>query len=1046
MGFASFKHDPVSPWLYRQHLPGISCIQGFSRFEEGKKIMVTLFGILNMGARGLFASQAAINVTANNISNASTEGYTRQRTVQTSSAPISTTNGIFGSGVDVVTVERIRDVFLDGQVRSAKSGAAFYEEQENIFLRIESILNDTLDPISDSLEKSSSGGLNNLISQFYSSWQDLANSPEASEVRSAVLESGATLTDTLNLIAKQLNQARTDLNNQVNDLVDEINQLAVNIANLNGRISVAEVGESFSANDLRDERDRRLDRLAEIVPIQVTDIGGGQVAVTLQGVRIVDGVQTNQLVTRTGGGVPVETDNIFFERQGLQSLDKYLKDGQLGGIVDARDRILPQLLADMDTLARSLIQEVNRIHSAATGTAGYQELTSEFVFPSGSTSPTSAKTLDQLFNHPVLSPSATIADYPFEIEDGKFTIRVATKDNQTRGTFNVNVSTDDSVYDIVQRIDRADGVVSTAYSAYTFEPVYVSDVKSILNFDPDDVLPGGPPLALSALFPDVPVGFDAGPFQLEIHLKDAAGNDIDADSTTPNVVDPYVITINSTDTMSDVAGRIATETGGKVAVAFVPDPKDPNRVLFRLQTTKSGETLSIQGDTSGIMRAMMIPVTDPTVDLVGGVSTSAKGLFAAGQQNTDFITAGNPNFSAVFPGTSPSVIGEGSFDVVVVDARGNIRETRTIAISDGGIETINGVAAQINDMADLDVTVTANGEMQITATNDSRFFFRNDNTGLTAALGLSKIDGHGQLGSLPFQSGTFEVVVADSRGKVTDIFNVEVEADPVTGAMSLSDIVQAINDAANEVGAPILASLAPNPSDPTQYCLKVEGTRGHQFTFRSDDTLLLAALGFADGPVLDATRNNAIVAASQVTQIGDNIGPTVSASITPDNQLVLSATGTDEISFLEDSSHFLASAGLNTFFLGSDAAGIRINDRVLYDARLLATSKTGATGDNQAALAIAELSDSDVLQGGSHGDYYRSTISRLGLEGAKISQFSEVNRKLLSEFESIKEQTSGVSIDEESINLIRFQQGYQASARLITTVDELISLVINMGA
>ncbi len=152
MGFASFKHDPVSPWLYRQHLPGISCIQGFSRFEEGKKIMVTLFGILNMGARGLFASQAAINVTANNISNASTEGYTRQRTVQTSSAPISTTNGIFGSGVDVVTVERIRDVFLDGQVRSAKSGAAFYEEQENIFLRIESILNDTLDPISERLE------------------------------------------------------------------------------------------------------------------------------------------------------------------------------------------------------------------------------------------------------------------------------------------------------------------------------------------------------------------------------------------------------------------------------------------------------------------------------------------------------------------------------------------------------------------------------------------------------------------------------------------------------------------------------------------------------------------------------------------------------------------------------------------------------------------------------------------------------------------------------------------------------------------------------
>ena len=111
----------------------------------------------------------------------------------------------------------------------------------------------------------------------------------------------------------------------------------------------------------------------------------------------------------------------------------------------------------------------------------------------------------------------------------------------------------------------------------------------------------------------------------------------------------------------------------------------------------------------------------------------------------------------------------------------------------------------------------------------------------------------------------------------------------------------------------------------------------------------------------------------------------------------------------------------------------------------MATSKTGAEGDNQAALAISDLNEADVQDGGSHGDYYRSIISRLGLEGSKISQFAEVNKKLLREFENIKEEVSGVSLDEESINMVRFQQGFQASARLISTLDQLLSVVINMG-
>ncbi len=1014
--------------------------------------MVTLFGILNVGARGLFAAQSALDTTGHNIANASTEGYTRQRVVQSASAPIQTSDGIYGTGVDIVTVERIRDVFLDGQVRMAKSGAGYYEQQENLFLRLEAILNDTLTPVSDSAEQSSSGGLNSLISSFYSAWHELANSPEAPEVRSAVLESGRTLADTLNLISEQLNQTKTDLNNKASDYVDEINSIAKKIASLNTSISVAEVGGGFQANDLRDERDAQIDRLSEIVPITVIPTGEEQVAITINGVRLVDGVETNLLRTRLSERIPVEVDNIYFERQGLQSLDRVLDSGSLGGIVDARDRIIPQLSEEIDNLARSIIQEVNRIHCGAAGTAGYSELTSDFDFPSGSTDVNSETTLDRIFNNPSLEPDAPRSAEPFGVQDGRFIMRVATEDNVTRGTFDVNVSTSDSIKDIVERIDRADGVVSQVHSALQMDAVYVPDVRSGMSFEPNDVLSSKAPLQLSALFPNVPVGFDAGAFQMEIHLRDAAGNAVDADETTA-AYDPFTVTINATDTLSDVAGRIASETDGAVSAEFVPDPNDSTKVKFRLRATGLGETFSVQGDTSGIIRAMSLPLTDPTTKLVGGAETRATGYFAAGKQDTQLITAGTPNFSGVFPGPPPSVIGEGSFDVVVVGARGEVRETRTITIKDGGVETISDVATQINAMADLTATVSGtNGQLTVEAGDDRRFFFRNDTTGLVEALGLDDISGYGEVGDLPFQSGTFEVVVADSRGKVTDIFNVDVAADPVTSAMSLSDIVDAINDAANEVGAPVIASLVSDPKanpkegENANYVLKVEATGGHQFTFRSDDTLLLSALGFSEGPLLEQNGDNPITGASGVTRVGDNIGPTVNADLNINGDIVITSTGTDEISFLDDTSYFLASSGLNTFFQGGDAGSIRVNDDLNEDLRLLAASKSGQEGDNQAALAIAELHDRSVIDSGSHGDYYRSIISRLGIEGAKINQFSEVNQKLLREFTNLKEQISGVSLDEESINLIRFQQAFQGAARLITTLDELISIVLGMGA
>ena len=114
--------------------------------------MVSLYGILNIGARGIAASQAGLDTTGHNVANANTEGYSRQRTVQQTVDPVVTANGVFGQGVDVVTGERIRNILLDAQVREAKSDANYNQQLNTILTRIESIFSDPLNSVSSTSE------------------------------------------------------------------------------------------------------------------------------------------------------------------------------------------------------------------------------------------------------------------------------------------------------------------------------------------------------------------------------------------------------------------------------------------------------------------------------------------------------------------------------------------------------------------------------------------------------------------------------------------------------------------------------------------------------------------------------------------------------------------------------------------------------------------------------------------------------------------------------------------------------------------------------
>lgn len=1002
--------------------------------------MVSLFGILNIGARGVSAAQAGLNVTGQNITNANTEGYSRQRLIQNASDPIRLPNGNFGQGVEIISVERLRDMFLENQIRGAGSETSYYRKKESIMTRIESIISDPLDPLSGSLDSRSSMGINNLLSKFFQSLHDLSMTPEAPETRMAVVESARTLAQGLNMASDDLAVMRDDMNQQVRRYVDEINRLSEEIASLNQRIAISD-GGGKSANDLKDQRDRQLKRLAEIVPITTEAGNNGMIHVNIAAQRIVDGVHATALqveIAQTSGELQI--NSIRIGRQGLDVQDEKLRLGELGAVIEARDNLLPLLQKQLDEFARSVIFEVNKIHSAASGLEGYRQLASHFNIPNGALNPDAKQTLGTIFNNPRLPLEAALEERPYPIQDGTFSIRVADQDNETRNVFDVAVKTSDTLYDIVERINRSDGVVGQARSALTFDPVFVQRARARKGIEEGEI---GETLGNLAVAAATPIAETPGIYQFELHVRDASGGRVDADPTTQEI-EPFVVNFNDGMTLAELANAINQSAGGRVRANVVPSDQNPDIRVLQIETLNSRETFSIQNDTSGLMQAFDFPITDPSIPLIGGLADRAVGTFS-GHMADSFLGAGVPAFSPAFPGPPPSVIREGILELVVID-NNNTPTITQINIQAGPLDSMQELAAAI-EAADpnLSVNITTDRRFIITASDQRRFFFQNDETGLTKAMGLDHLHGGGDLFGQPFTSGSFEIVVANASGTVTHIVEVPIEADAATvnGVPSLNAIIDAINRASGDAGAPIRASIVRDPRDPSRAQFQVEALGNYEFTFRSDDSLILSALGFQSGPVLDPTGDPPIEGAHFPTALGDNIGGLVRARVVDGERIEISAGGNDRITFLGDDSHFLAAAGFNTLFQGSSARTMRVNQDILNNVNLLAASSTGASGNNEAAAALAELEDRKVMQNRTLGEFYRTMVSGLGNEGARARQFAASNDAILRELLDLQEQESGVSLDEESINIIRYQQAFQASARIISTIDQLLDLVIN---
>jgi flagellar hook-associated protein 1 FlgK len=174
--------------------------------------------------------------------------------------------------------------------------------------------------------------------------------------------------------------------------------------------------------------------------------------------------------------------------------------------------------------------------------------------------------------------------------------------------------------------------------------------------------------------------------------------------------------------------------------------------------------------------------------------------------------------------------------------------------------------------------------------------------------------------------------------------------------------------------------------------------------------------------------------------------PHVSATITADNRLKLDADPGYDISFSEDSSNALASLGLATFFEGTDAATLAVRPAVRDNPQLIATSLSGAPGDgdNAGRLAAVGSAASALLNDQSIVGFHGVLVSKLGVDVAAARSNQEATDAVYSSLLAQRESISGVSLDEEAINLTKYERSFQGVSRFLSVVDSLTTEIMNL--
>ncbi len=172
----------------------------------------------------------------------------------------------------------------------------------------------------------------------------------------------------------------------------------------------------------------------------------------------------------------------------------------------------------------------------------------------------------------------------------------------------------------------------------------------------------------------------------------------------------------------------------------------------------------------------------------------------------------------------------------------------------------------------------------------------------------------------------------------------------------------------------------------------------------------------------------------------------VNATITTEGKLRITAESGSEIRFANDNSGVLAALGINTFFTGSTSGDVGVNSRITQDQRLLASGRGGGPADNANLLELSQFIDQPLarFQGLSIDKFYTQLIGTTAQSAAAEKSLATGSENFRDSLKTQREQISGVSLDDEAIAVMNLQRNYQAAAKIVATIDQLLNVLLEM--
>jgi flagellar hook-associated protein 1 FlgK len=400
---------------------------------------MSLFGAIQIGGGTLQAMQIGLQVVGNNIANANTPGYIREDAVF-APAPVQRVGGlVLGLGVTVDSIQQKLDKFVQARLVGAQGDTANAEVQEQTYQELET----TLNALSGSVD------LNTSMTDFFNSIKEVMKAPENAATRNLAVGKGVTLTEQINDLSSRVTDIQSQLDKRVTADADEINSLTNQIQKLNLQISSTEGGNSSAseAGGLRVQRQQAVDRLSQLLSIQVNEQPSGGISVAVGGDFLVfEGQRRTVAVDRSSQNGAASGVIKFTDTNGKVQTT----GGEVGGLYASRDTIVGSFVKRLDDLSGTLAFEFNKAFSQGQGLVGFQKLNSvEVVHDS----------------HAALDA----AGLAFTPTSGTFNVIVHNKGGDTTHTTTINISLDGldedtTMSSLAQQLDAIDGISASVSS------------------------------------------------------------------------------------------------------------------------------------------------------------------------------------------------------------------------------------------------------------------------------------------------------------------------------------------------------------------------------------------------------------------------------------------------------------------------------------------------------------------------------------------------------------------------------------------------------